>query len=365
MIYNPRSMRFWKLAALALLAACVTAPQQRVEPIPADWLSVPHAVEHPELSFDGGFLIYKNAAPAPTAIKIVKTAKGAKLVNGDKDLTPEFLAIDSFDLSQARQEIVFSAKRTTNFDAGLVAAEGSDIHWIPNDPADEVSVQWAPKGNRVSYIVHTPSGDFLRVVQITTSAQSTVEFPNGRIVARAWDAGGQKYAVSWETFDASQRVETMEYDGRERHMNASPTSRLTGFATEFSNGALIVRPETMHYGEKLPLVVWRTNDHNRWSDARAQLFREAHVAIAIVEHDPDAKFWDDMRLHPWIDLTRVFVVNAPAPAGATSIRGALDVGSGHYRVEGRDLLVPVDVVESFAAGNIAYQLKGNPPAHGR
>ena len=364
MIYNARPMRFLTISAL-LLAACATAPPQRVEPIPADWLAVPHAVEHRELSFEGGFLVYKDASLPPSEIKIVKTNTGAKLVNGDKDLTPEFPAIDSFDLNVARQEIVFSAKRGKGFDVGLVAAEGSDIHWLPNDPADEVSVQYAPRGNRVSYIVRTPTGDFVRVVLITTAGQSMVEFPNGRVVARAWDPSGMKYAVSWETFDASQRVETMEYDGKERHVNASPTARLTSFATEVSNGALIVRPETMHYGEKLPLVVWRTNDRNRWSDARAKLFQNAHIALAIVEHDPDAAFWDDMRLHPWIDLTRVYVVNASGPAGATTIRGARDVESGRYRVEGRELLVPVDVVESFAAGYIAQQLKGNPPAHGR
>lgn len=357
-------MRFSTVAAL-LLAACATAPPQRLETIPADWVNVPHAVEHPELSFEGGFLVYKNARPPTSDIKIVKTKGGAKLVNGDKDLTPEFPAIDSFDLNVARQEIVFSAKRGTNFDVGLVAAEGSDIHWIPNDPADEVSVQYAPRGNRVSYIVRTPTGDFVRVVQITTAAPSIVEFPNGRVIARAWDAGGMKYAVSWETFDASQRVETMEYDGKERRVNASPTARLTSFATEMSNGVLIVRPETMHYGEKLPLVVWRSNDRYRWSDARAKLFQNAHIALAIVERNPDAAFWNDMRLHPWIDLTRVYVVNASGPAGATTIRGAADVESGRYRVNGRELLAPVDVVESFAAGYIAQQLKGNPPANGR
>jgi len=357
-------MRFWKVSAL-LLAACVTGSPSRTESIPPEWRNVPQAVRYPELSYDGGVLAFKAAPKAETSVRIVKSANGARLVNGDKNLTPDFRAIDSFDVSLARQEIVFSAKRNTNFDVGLVALEGSEIHWLPSDPADEVNVQWAPRGNRVSYIVRTAGGDFVRVVQVTTSAQSTIAFPSGRVMALAWHPSGEKFAASSESFDASQRVETMEYDGRDRHTNASPTARLTDFATEVSDGALIVRPELMHYGEKLPLVVWRTNDRNGWSDARGKLERETRIACAIVERDPDDAFWASMRLRPWIDLTRVFVVNAPAPPAMTSIRGDPNIESGHYNAEGNTLLVPVDVVESFAAGNIAHQLKGNPPANGR
>ena len=357
-------MRFWKIS-LMLLAACATAPAPpHDQPIPSEWVSVSRAVQYPELSYEGGILGYKAAPRAESSVHIVKTASGVKLANGDKALTPQFLAIDSFDVSERRNEIVFSAKRDTNFDVGLVALEGSDIHWISSDPSDEVGVMWAANSNRINYILRTPNGDLLRTILVTTAGQSTIDFPNGRIVARAWHPNGERLAVAWESFDASQRVETMDYDGKDRHMSASPSARLSGFATEISNGALIVRPEEMHYNEKLPLVVWRTNDRNRWDDARAKLQRDARIAVAIVEHDPDNAFWNDMRLHPWIDLTRAYVVNAAAPAGATSIRASSTVAAGTYRVEGNTMFVPVDVVESFAAGLIAHQLKGSPPPNG-
>ena len=352
-------MRFRNLLPL-LLAACATAPLPRSEPIPTSWLSVPQAPRYATLTSP----LSGAPAPSPAQVRIVTTPSGAKLVNGDKDLTPELRAIDSFDLNPTRQEIVFSAKRTTNFDPALVALEGSEIHWLPSDPADEVGVQWAPRGNRISYIVRTPAGDLVRTLQVTTAAQSTVELLGGRVDALAWEPRGETFAVSWESFDASPRVETMAFDGKERRMSTPPAARLTDIASEITKGTLIVRPEMMHYGEKLPLVVWRTSDRNRWSDARAKLQQETRIACAIVERDPDAAFWDDMRLHPWIDLTRVFVVNAPAPPGATSIRGTSNIESGHYRREGNTLFVPVDVVESFAAGSIAQQLKGSPPAHG-
>jgi len=353
-------MRIWKLAPM-VLAACATGPLPTLDPIPAEWLSVPQATRYPALSYQDGVLTHEARKADPGAVHV----SGTKLMNGEKALTPDFVAIDSFDVSAARKEIVFSAKPKDNFDVGLVSVDGSDIHWIPPDSADEIGAQWAPRGNRVSYIIRTPNGDFVRTVHVTTSVASTVDFPNSRVKSIAWRASGDGYAVSWESVDASDRIESMAFDGKDRVTLAAPASALRDIAYETSRNAVIVRPEVMRYGEKLPLVVWRTSDRNRWSDARAKLQREARVACAIVERDPDAAFWADMKLHPWIDLTRVFVVNAPAPPGMISIRGHAAVESGHYRTAGNSLLVPVDVVESFAAGTIAHQLKGNPPANGR
>jgi len=353
-------MRIWKLC-LPLLAACAAAPLPSSEPIPAEWLSVPAATRYPALSYQSGLLTHeaRKADPGPVHVD------GKRLMNGEKSLTPDFAAIDSFDVSAARKEIVFSAKPKDNFDVGLVSVDGSDIHWIPPDGADEIAPQWAPRGNRVSYIIRTANGDFVRTVQVTTSAASTMEFPSGRVKSIAWEVSGEHFAVSWEAVDASDRIESMAYDGKERVTLTAPSSVLKDIAYETSRNAVIVRPEAIRYGEKLPLVVWRVADRNRWSDARAKLQREARVACAIVERDPDAAFWADMKLHPWIDLTRVFVVNAPAPPGAIGIRGDAAIESGRYRKSGNSFLVPVDVVESFAAGNIAHQLKGTPPANGR
>jgi len=347
-------MRFSTIAAL-LLAACATAPVPRTEPIPAEWLEVPHAAPR----------ALALLPRAESAVHIVTSATGQKLVNGTKDLTPEFPAIDSFDVSLQRKEVVFSAKRPGGFDAGLVSIDGSDIHWILPDPADEVSVQWAPRGNKVSFIVRGRNGDLVRTVHVITSAQFLSEYSDGRVLSVAWQTDGEKYAVSWESADASQRVETMTWDARERVMTAPPAARLAGVATESSAGVLLLRPDAMHYGEKLPLVVWRTADRYRWSDARAKLWQESRIACAIIDRDPDDAFWADIRQHPWMDLTRIFVVNAAAPPGATSIRGAASAEPGKVRIEGNSMLVPVDVVESFAANTIAHQLKGSPPANGR
>ena len=57
---------------------------------------------------------------------------------------------------------------------------------------------------------------------------------------------------------------------------------------------------------------------------------------AVIDRDLDAKFWSEIAKVPWIDATRIFIVNAPASNGATSIRGSRDVATGHYRIEGHD-----------------------------
>src|SRR5882762_385677 len=76
---------------------------------------------------------------APADVSDIRIDHG-KLMSGDKALTPEFLAIDSFAVSNERKEVVFSAKRKDNFDVGLVSVDGGDVHWFPEDPADELSV---------------------------------------------------------------------------------------------------------------------------------------------------------------------------------------------------------------------------------
>src|SRR5437763_12621303 len=148
-----------------------------------------------------GFLFLVGCATLPPdQVRIVD----GQLFRGRTALTPHFAGIDSFDVSLARREVVFSAKRTTNFDVGLVSLDGSDIHWIPEDPNDETAVQWAPRGNRVSYIVHTPGGDIVRTVHIPTSAQGAADFPYASVRSIRWAPDGERYFAVVTSPDASE-----------------------------------------------------------------------------------------------------------------------------------------------------------------
>ena len=232
-----------------------------------------------------------------------------KLFVGMKALTPQFKAIQSFDVSLDRREIVFSAKRDTNFDIGLVSLDGSDIHWVPEDPADETDVQWAPRGNKISYIVHARTGDLIRTVHVPTAVQLSVDFPFTTVRSLAWDAAAERYAVVLTSPDSSDRIESMKYDGTARRTDVAPKTKLDVAEEPFA-GALLMRPSTMHYGEKLPLVIWVADPPYVWNDKLGALMRDKPRACAIMRSAPDAAFLDAVRAVPWIDSSQMSVHGA-------------------------------------------------------
>jgi len=326
------------------MTACTTS----LAPVPAAWRTVPEAPKITDLC------ARVTCAERPKSTSTIRVANG-KLYNGERGLTPEFAAIQSFDVSTERGEVVFSAKREGGFDIGIVSTEGSQINWFPAERADETDVQWAPRGNKASYIVHTPRGDVVRTLHIPTSAQLSVEFPNARVDALAWDPPAERYAVIVESPDASQRVESAKYSGEDRRTLVPPAQKLD-VAAEPLAGALLLRPPNLRYNEKLPLVVWIDADPLRWSDARAALMRNARVALAVVSKEPDEAFWTEANGTKWIDAGRVFVVNGRR-AGAKSLVDDAGMPDGFYRIEGTE--VRAAKVQSIAAGYIAHELNTN------
>jgi hypothetical protein len=349
-----RGVRRMTWLGLLIVGGCAGASM----PLPRGWETVPAAA-----------VIDDYCAPVKCAAKpqvaSVRIA-GNRIFNGSKPLTPEFAAIDSYDVSIDRKEIVFSAKRKDNFDIGLVSLDGSDIHWIPEDPADEVNVQWAPRGNKVSYILHTATGSIVRTVHIPTAAQLAVDFPRTQIDALAWEPRAERFAVVVESPDASQGLVSMTYAGENRQEVLTPSARLD-VTMEPIGGILVMRPNAMRYNERLPLVVWIDKSPFAWSDARAALMRNARVAIAIAPAVDDT-FWNQIASVAWIDNSRTYVVNAvPRQPGtsATIITPDPAIPPHHYIRHGKTVSVSPAVVQSFAAALIADDLKGTPPPHGR
>src|SRR6266550_2216356 len=95
-------MFFRGSAALLFLMNCAT-----LKPVPAAWRSGPVT---PRIADICSKVVC--AAKAPNDVRIVN----GKIVAGTTELTPQFAAIQSFDVSVERREVVFSAKRTDNFD---------------------------------------------------------------------------------------------------------------------------------------------------------------------------------------------------------------------------------------------------------
>ncbi len=343
----------WQLF-LPFWVACTSSSRS----VPQQWLTVPQASRITDLC--------AKVQCVPHATEGVVIVDG-KLVAGGKELTPRFASIQSFDVSLDRREIAFSAKRRGNFDIGLVSLDGSEIHWVPEDPADETEVQWAPRGNKVSYIVHTKVGDVVRTVHVPTAMQLSVDFPYSRIRALAWEPKAERYSVVITSPEASERIESMNYNGEARRVEVAPDTRLN-VVTEPISGALMLRPPTLRYGERVPLVVWISEQPFEWNDARGMLIRIARVACAILPNAPDSAFWSAVNAIPWIDGTRVYVVFGggqailPVRTGGIacppqSTKCIVPSDDSGYRIRGNQVLVPRAVVESFAAFWIAQQLK--------
>ena len=340
-------MRFLKLLSLLLLTACATA----LTPVPDSWRTVPEAPRIGDLCAR-----VTCAEKAKSNVRV----EGGKLFAGDKALTPAFAAIQSFDVSLDRREVAFSAKRTGNFDVGLVALDGSEISWLPAEPVDETDVQWAPRGNKLSYILHTTRGDIVRTMHIPTSAQLSVDFSDARVVGLAWDPPAERYAVVVESAAASQSVESAEYSGERRRTVVPPAEHLD-VVSEPIAGAVVLRPAALQYNETVPLVVWSGDDPLRWSDARAALMRNAKVAIAMVQAQPGEAFWNDVRKLKWIDATRIYGVGEALRTQDSGLRTQIiedeSVPEGFYRQQGT--VIRVRGIQSFAAGYIAHELKTN------
>jgi hypothetical protein len=359
-------MRFRHLIALGLTACATATPGVAPNVVPDAWTRVETAPRIDAAGWRDGHVVagLSDSAAGPTAMRIVRTATGEKIVNGAKDVTPSYAAIDSFDYLPERHEVIFSAKRDKSFDIGLAADDGSEIHWVPEDPADETNVKWAPAGNKVTFLVRGKIGTLVRTVHVPTSTQLTVDFPFASIRSFAYEPSGQRYAVVYSTPDASDRIESVKYGGEERRLERAPAAKLD-VNVDRRGDAVLLTPAALRYNERLPLVVWIASDPLAWNDARAALMRRSRLACAVMAREPDAAFWTSMRELPWVDPNRFFVVgSAASEQPATVIMASTDVPAGHFVQRRNFVLVPAGIVESFAAGFVADQLKGTSPSDG-
>lgn len=374
MIYNVRPMRMTPPLALLLALAttgCSTTSGNGWNAVPEAWRTVEQTrrIAHVAYGEDG------KPAPAsgPQLMKQGAVAvKGGHIVNGDRVLTPEYAAIDSFDVSWERGEVAFSAKRTDNFDVALVSTDGSDVHWVPEDRADETHVTWAPRGNKISYFIHNPSAALIRTVHVPTAYQLTVDIPYATLHDLAWEPAAEKYAVAVESLDASDHIEVHRYDATQQSVALAPEKKLDVEIEPLTADAAILRPAAMRYNERLPVVVWLVDPpRNRWNDARGALQLRNRVACIVSTASPDAAFWAALGGVAWPDRDRVFVVDTrhasatyDVPASALRIVGSPAQSAAQWRRSGNIIEVGGGVVESFAAGFIADQLKGSTPPNG-
>ncbi len=356
-------------AALLLTAGCASSSL----PIPPEWTSVPTTAHIAAISLSDDGTVTPSAGRsvlrvADGPIRVVTNGGGSALMSGEKLLAEGLGAIDSFDFSESRGEVAFSAKHEKGFDIALISSDGGPVHWIPNaDPSDEVAVQWAPRGNKISYVLRTAGGDVVRTLHIPTAYQFAISFPGAVIHDLAWDPKAEHYAVAYSTADSSDRVEVLEYDGEKRRTAIPPERQLDVDVAPLVPGAILLQPRDIRYGEKIPCVVWMADDLS-WNDARGALVAGARVAVVVTTRVPDAELWRAAAGIVWLDSSRPFVVGAVGTSETRSnaivIAADPSLEAGRYVRRGNVVAVPPPVVQSFAAGFIAAQVKRTTPTNG-
>ena len=200
-------------------------------------------------------------------------------------MTPDFPAIDSYDVAPKEGEVVFSAKREKGFDVGIVAATGGEVNWVPSDPGDERHVTWAPRGSKVAYAIESADATYIRSVHVPTSFQLTFDLPLTVVHAIAWEPRAERIAMVIESPTSSASVDWAEYNG-EKRATLVPPSRTLATSTDriawVGGSATVLPPSPVRYGERLPLVVSLSSGRAiGWSDTPISIAMPAAASRSL------------------------------------------------------------------------------------
>ncbi|HEY0787542.1 MAG TPA: hypothetical protein VGE86_02790, partial [Thermoanaerobaculia bacterium] len=267
---------------------------------------------------DVSVVLGRLVSPGGRAVLQVQQAEGASLyaaTAADRSIeriAGPFAAIDSFDVAPDGTEVDFSARRESGFDVGLAAVDGSETRWIGPDPLDERIVHWAPRGNKIAFAIETPAGAIVRSVHIPTGFQVSAPLSMTRIRDLAWDPAAERLALLVTSADASERVETMRFDGTERRTAIEPGARAEA-ADQLAGvpGAALFNPPAVRYNERLPLVIWETGEGAfAFHEGRARLQQNRRIGSIVVSRGATERpmFWEAIAELAWVDPDRIFVV---------------------------------------------------------
>jgi hypothetical protein len=254
------------------------------------------------------------------AVLVIETTTvGDRIVEIRPDLSSRVIfdeagEIDSFDVDPKEKEIVVSARRSGSFDVALASLGEPSVTWIAPDAADEVSVSWAPRGNKVSYSILADGGTVIRTVHVPTSFQLTVDYPRESASVASWEPSAERFAVVVTSPDSSDRVEVVKYGGEEKRivLPAEVTRERAWDQLPTSNGEslILASPQSTRYGEKYPVVILvRSGNRFAWEDAADEVWGLGNAAIGFAREGQNlANAIEALREVPWVDRDRIIVV---------------------------------------------------------
>lgn len=261
-------------------------------------------------------------------LAIATAADGERIVrftsDGTIDVTPTFAAIDSFDIAPRGDELVFSALRADGFDVAIASPNGKTVNWVPADRADETGVTWAPRGNKVSFLIRRGDSTLVRTVHVPTAFQLTFETPFEAVRALAWEARAERITMILDGPAVSPHIDWIEYSGAHREALVEPdvrSSREPEWISFGEGSALLLPPRTVRYGEALPLFVVLTEEPLAWGVANRDLDSLGGGILRL-----PASAWNDgaplaelvSRLR-WVDAESVVVISDGHRGGSRPI----------------------------------------------
>ncbi|MCM2315035.1 MAG: hypothetical protein NDJ92_07785 [Thermoanaerobaculia bacterium] len=274
-------------------------------------------------------------------LAITHRAEGELIVRmtaaGANDVSPVFTAIDSFDVAPRGDEIVFSARRESGFDVAIASLDGTKLNWVAPDPADEVVVTWAPRGNKISYLLRGLDSTVVRTVHVPTAFQLTFDTPYMAVRGIAWEPRAERFAMILDGPTASPHIDWIEYGGSRRETLVAARNLVVREPEPIAFGsskALLLPPPAIRYGETLPLFVRLTDEPLSWSpDLQDLASLGGGILVVPAGAWGDGKTLADvLGALTWVDPGRIVVIDPPArlaagTSGFTTGRTLLTLGT--------------------------------------
>jgi hypothetical protein len=274
-------------------------------------VTLPNDLARPRIAATGAFVV---ALRGNSLEKYDRDGKATLLYAADGSV------IDSFDIDPKGQEVVFSASRSGNYDVAVISSEGGEPKWIAPDPRDERMVRWAPRGNKVSYVMRTFGATAIRTVHLPTSYQLTASLPFTDVTDLQWDPRAERYAVIASTPTRSPHVLTMKYSGEDQKSVTTPLELNAEIDQLPGRSEVVLLPQHVRYGSRYPVVVLAEElDPFAWSDTAAAILKKREVIIVRTSTGtlPNMKeIRDSLATMSLVDASKIVTVAAGNTGGA-------------------------------------------------
>lgn len=256
-------------------------------------------------------------------VGVEKSAEGERVIRVDATgtrfpLTDWYPAIDSIALDPKAKEVAFSAKRDS-FDVALVSVAGGAVNWVGPESTDEFGVTWAPRGNKITYVVKQYGGTTFRTVHVPTGYQVGADFPEVHAESVAWEPQAERFAVIASSPLAAPHVQTIRYAGEERKTIVAPSLTREGMIEPLVVGGVAAVQVTppIRYGRKYALVVVKTASPLAWNEVAAEALAEGKAGVLLVAATAElnARFWQEAADLPWVSERPLFI----AGSGSTDV----------------------------------------------